>query len=272
MQKNVGSNLGTVQAYILNHLLDAIQYVRRRSKKFRSDGSQPTIRTLLTEFNDTITICQTRLSSGSSSFRDLQRGVVELQRACLYTLALLDYLAIFHPRILSEEQPTHVADRMGAFVWNDRDALLLYRAGLPTYHVRHYSDFHAQNILETTELIAPNSICTAAAIPPYPIIYTGQAGADEKFSAIRTASIRCFSGENPFENMHLPGAYQSSYEIGVSSIVSSTRSAPSLPGPSRTVASHVIASSLAPYPKTKAQRMDAKKQNTDKGKEKSVKL
>ncbi|THU94663.1 hypothetical protein K435DRAFT_584217, partial [Dendrothele bispora CBS 962.96] len=103
---------------------------------------------LFSEFDTTMTVCLDRLSSVPSSFRDLRRGVVELQRACLYTIALLDYTDLYKPRMLADKPDTPaLADgRMGAFVWNDKDALLLFKAGLPTYYVRHFSDFNSQNI------------------------------------------------------------------------------------------------------------------------------
>ncbi|THV01675.1 hypothetical protein K435DRAFT_607425, partial [Dendrothele bispora CBS 962.96] len=109
---------------------------------------------LLTEFDTTMTICLNRLSVVSSSFRDLLRGVVELQRACLYTIALMDYVDVYLPRMDegSEIKYPRADPRMGAFVWNDKDAFFLFKAGLPVYYVRPYNDFDTQNILSYIQL------------------------------------------------------------------------------------------------------------------------
>ncbi|THU84002.1 hypothetical protein K435DRAFT_620416, partial [Dendrothele bispora CBS 962.96] len=103
---------------------------------------------LLDEFNTTITVCMNRLSSVSSPLPSHVRGLVELQRASLYSLALLDYTEIFQPNMTKQDgskipKPTH---RIGAFVWNDEDALSLSSAGLPVYLIRLLSDFDRQNI------------------------------------------------------------------------------------------------------------------------------
>ncbi|KAK7025382.1 hypothetical protein VNI00_016018 [Paramarasmius palmivorus] len=114
-------------------------------------------------------------------------------------------------------QETHTAipfieRRIGAYVWNDRDALQLCRAGLPVYYIRPYSDFGSQRIIGVTP-ITPSDVCITPAEPPYPVIYTGQAGSDDKFAAIRIAGMQCYQTPSPFQNMHLPDQYTSSYNI-----------------------------------------------------------
>ncbi|THV02248.1 hypothetical protein K435DRAFT_922209 [Dendrothele bispora CBS 962.96] len=66
-----------------------------------------------------MTVCLSRPSSVPSSLRDLQRGVAELQRACLYSIALLDYIELYRSRTLAKKPDTpELADGwMGAFVW-----------------------------------------------------------------------------------------------------------------------------------------------------------
>ncbi|KAL0065894.1 hypothetical protein AAF712_007015 [Marasmius tenuissimus] len=65
-------------------------------------------------------------------------------------------------------------------------------------------------------------------MPPYPVLLANaQAGHDTKFAALCAAAARCFSTASPFENMHLPGAYSSSYSQGsAGKITSSTHSHP----------------------------------------------
>ncbi|KAL0568822.1 hypothetical protein V5O48_013155 [Marasmius crinis-equi] len=144
-----------------------------------------------------------------------------------------------------------VENRMGAFVWNDTDALTLFNAGLPVYYVQDYNKFNRQVIRATVAVSSPR-VCMTAASPPYPILLSScQAGSDEKFAAIRAAAVLCFDIQSPFENMHLPGAYPSSFSPpGPSSsrIISPATSAPSTSnvGPIRTASSF---SGSVPYQK-----------------------
>ncbi|KAG7085793.1 hypothetical protein E1B28_003334 [Marasmius oreades] len=215
--------------------------LRTRIEAYRnSTRRDPNFLALLTEFDNNLTVCLTCVSSSPMPLRDICRGVAELQRSWLYLVAVLDYLEIYRSRTLGmhERGNAEVENRIGAFVWNDHDALELWNAGLPIYFVRPYSTFHNQVILTVKPLIMPR-LCVTAASPPYPILLSNsQVGSDQKFAAIHTASISCFDVSSPFENMHLPGLYSSSYTPGgsIGSIVSTTRSSPStsLAGPSRT--------------------------------------
>ncbi|KAL0567213.1 hypothetical protein V5O48_014787 [Marasmius crinis-equi] len=131
-----------------------------------------------------------------------------------------------------------IGKRLGAFVWNDKDAMMLYRAKLPVYYVRYFNDFSHQKILHVGLFHDPRVGSVEVASPNFPVIYSGQAGSDPKFAAIRAASISCFDTASPFENLHLPGAYQSSYTMGSGSIISPSASTlqtsqPATSGPKR---------------------------------------
>ncbi|KAK7437518.1 hypothetical protein VKT23_020792 [Stygiomarasmius scandens] len=253
---------GVISPLFLHPFSLAVEYIRNRSGPLITKSqAENSVLELLSEFDTTMTICMTRLSSTPSPYRDLQRGVVELQRACLYTIALMDYLQVYRPRMQGPntvDAPDIADSRMGAFVWNDADALSLFKAGLPTYYVRHFNDFSTQNILTTCTLL-PSSLCLSASSPPYPILFSGQAGADDKFAAIRVASTGCYDVESPFQNMHLPGAYSSSFQIGsrpITSYADSRPSASTSTGPTR---NHLqVSSSSAPYSKVKQRGNKAK--------------
>ncbi|KAK7436345.1 hypothetical protein VKT23_019192 [Stygiomarasmius scandens] len=211
-----GAQEGVLNHSLTDRLSNSVNQVLLRKTAFHPPACQSDwIVPLLNEFNTTITVCMNRLTSVSSSFRNHTEGLVELQRACLYSFALMDYVEIFLPRISSQGNVKNgrTEHRMGAFVWNDEHALSLFAAGLPVYYVRLWSDFDRQNILNSCQLEIPPCVASTAS-PPYPIIYSGQAGSDQKFAAIRHASISCYNVTSPFENMHLPGQYSSSYTIG----------------------------------------------------------
>ncbi|KAJ3805747.1 hypothetical protein F5876DRAFT_69534 [Lentinula aff. lateritia] len=105
--------------------------------------------------------------------------------------------------------------KMGSFVWDDKDARMLFLAGLPIFFIRPWSVFDRQIITTVVSLQKPLPplVEIAPADPPYPPLVTTQAGSDVKFSVIRSAAANCFETVSPFQNMHLPGAYASSYEL-----------------------------------------------------------
>ncbi|THU85391.1 hypothetical protein K435DRAFT_869326 [Dendrothele bispora CBS 962.96] len=252
---------GVIRQDLADRLSKSVEYVRARHSSIRTAQPQDDwALSLLNEFNATITICLHRLTSVSSSFRSHAQGLVEMQRACLYSHALIDYVEILRPRMSAQHasKQSRTERRMGAFVWNDDHALSLFSAGLPVYYVRLFSDFDRQNILDYCELEMPSCVITTAS-PPYPIIYSGQAGADQKFAAIRQASISCYNVESPFQNMHLPGQYTSSYTIGSGRRITSVAESPastsalSRSGPIRSESSQASTSG-APYQKDKQKR------------------
>ncbi|KAL0567164.1 hypothetical protein V5O48_014829 [Marasmius crinis-equi] len=185
------------------------------------------------------------------SSRNFIRAMSKLQRAWQTATAALDYVEIYQPGMMATEELKEMYENaehsdtrsigacLGAFVWTDVDAMMLYRARLPVYYIRGFANFDQQKILEVVGFSEPRIIRDVAS-PSYPSIYMGQAGSDAKFTAIRVASVSCFDTASPFENLHLPGTYQSSYAmasgtsmISPSSSKPSTSKAPSS-GPIRT--------------------------------------
>ncbi|KAG7096168.1 hypothetical protein E1B28_006841 [Marasmius oreades] len=198
--------------------------------------------------------------------RDLWRGLSEVRRGWSYSVALLDYTQIFYSRSMQ----THmgggggepVENRMGAFVWNDSDAMKLFNANLPVFYIQPYRAFDRQVIQSAVSLSLPQ-ICMVVASPPYPILLSNcQAGSNEKFAAIRAATISCFDVQSPFENMHLPGAYASSFSL--STFHKQIRS-PSVSVPSTSSLAGVVqmsSSSTHARPYTKSHKaLQAKKQS-----------
>ncbi|KAE9395593.1 hypothetical protein BT96DRAFT_795493, partial [Gymnopus androsaceus JB14] len=88
------------------------------------------------EHTDTIDLCLTRLKTVSASIRVQQLALTELQCGLLSVQALLDYTDFESRSITSDAPLSFKGNKMGAFVWNDRDARLLYHAGLPVFFIR----------------------------------------------------------------------------------------------------------------------------------------
>ncbi|KAF9030886.1 hypothetical protein BDP27DRAFT_1455855 [Rhodocollybia butyracea] len=176
---------------------------------------------LLPELQENIRLCFNHISRVSSSLYDLQRGLTEVQRGWLMIQAYLDFKRDFSRRGLAGKPSPVDPTRMGCFVWNDRDAGLCFSAGLPVWYIRPYTAFDRQVIQQVVEVKLPIAplIETAPADPPYPPLLTSQAGSDQKFGAIRRASINCFEHTHAFQNDHLPGSYSSSFVLGQSRVV-----------------------------------------------------
>ncbi|KAL0569454.1 hypothetical protein V5O48_012513 [Marasmius crinis-equi] len=258
---------GVVNNRFAAEFQQAVDYLHRRTKPYL-DSPESSVNGLLSEFHNNITICLRRATSVSMSFRDLRRAVAELQRNWLCSVALLDYVEVFRKSMTrsSSDDSGVVENRMGAFVWNDQDALKLFQARLPVYYVRPYNAFGRQVILSVKPLENPR-LCTAAASPPYlTALILCQAGSDDKFAAIRSESISCFNVSSPFANMHLAGAYTSSHSIVGSSsrIISPSQSHPSMAstsniGPIRALSSAVGETRHTPYDKSVPRRSRGKK-------------
>ncbi|KAG7098901.1 hypothetical protein E1B28_000801 [Marasmius oreades] len=255
--REINYNFGSCRAelnWISTKILDSVSSLCQQVKRFLT--SHPDWQNSLSEMDTTITLCLHQLTSVQLSLHNSVRGVAEIQRSWKTAVAIMDYVEVYKPKMSTiSSSPQAVAlegtdaFQMGAFVWNDRDALMLFRANLPVYFIRGYNDFDFQIIRRIDPFLDLN-ITQKAASPSYPVIYTGQAGSDAKFAAIRVVSISCFDTPSPFENLHLEGAYQSSYLLGVGSIISPTSSLPSdlkptSSGPIRTPST--AASSSKPY-------------------------
>ncbi|KAK1217929.1 hypothetical protein PQX77_019404 [Marasmius sp. AFHP31] len=250
---------GVLRPLLIEDLSSAVVDIRKQT--------QPYLRTkeglfarLLAEFDTNMTVTFQRVTTVSMTLRDLRRGLVELQRNWLSSVAVLDYVETFSDRMTrttGDVEPL-VEHRMGAFMWNDHDVHRLFRAGLPVYYIRPYNVFDRQVMRSFLPLEKPR-LCLLPATPPYPVtLVNSQAGCDEKFASIRSASISCFNTTNPFENIHIKGAYDMSITVpGPSSQISapsrsraSVSSAPAT-GPIRSPPSRP-ASSVKPYPNQRA--------------------
>ncbi|KAK1216690.1 hypothetical protein PQX77_020670 [Marasmius sp. AFHP31] len=221
----------------LDQLQKSVDTLRQRTKSLLV--RQPYWRNKLAELHVTIDLSIRRLSSGTLSLRNLVCAVSELQRLWRTAVAIIDFAEIYLPRMLATEdlgavdqlgEAQSVGSRMGAFVWNEKDAMVLFRAKLPVYYLRQFTQFDRQVILEISPFIDLQFDNTAAS-PAYPVIYRGQAGSDGKFAAIRVASIECYNTASPFENLHLNDAYQSLYVVGTTGITSPSSSLPSTSTP-----------------------------------------
>ncbi|EEB97558.1 hypothetical protein MPER_03097, partial [Moniliophthora perniciosa FA553] len=112
-----------------------------------------------TELDTIISVCEQRVHTIPSSLRDIRCGVTEIERAWAYSVALMDYIEKYHPLITGKTaqsiEPVALASSshvMGAFVWNPQDALVLFRARIPVYYIRPYSEASGQRVKQAVKL------------------------------------------------------------------------------------------------------------------------
>lgn len=207
---------GVVKKELTDELDSQIEPLKRRSLAWHKTNGDDFKRKFLKEHTDTIDVCLTRLKTVSASIRVQQLALTELQRGFLTVQAVLDYTDFESCSIASDAPLSFQRDKMGAFVWNDRDARMLFHAGLPVFFIRPWNTFDRQIVERFIRLLQPElpRVQMGPADPPYHTISMGQAGSDVKFSALRQASIQCFDTVSPFQNLHIPGGYSSSFQLG----------------------------------------------------------
>lgn len=230
-----------VKDTIITALKTKIETLKKRVSAFFQGPRKSHYRSLIVENGRIMETCLLHLQKVPSPVRDLQRGLVELQRAYLTVGAILDYerrvvdAANIANSLIPEARAVNES-RMGAFVQDDIDAQLLFCAGYPVYFLRDQHQFSEQIIEKVVEMVQPipPALVVAPADPPYPVISTGQAGSDNKFAALQVAATNCLKTHDVFENFHHPTAYPSSYKINYSHIIDPVSSPPCVaPTPSR---------------------------------------
>lgn len=220
---------GTMKTDLTEELESQIRPLKPRTFVWHKTNHDDFRRKFVKEHTDTIDLCLTHLKTVSASIRVQQLTLTKLQRAFLSVQAVLDYTDLEAGSISSDTPLTFKHDKMGAFVWNDRDACMLFNASLPVFLIRPWNTFNRQIIERFTPLLQPQLplVQLAPADPPYHPIMIGQAGSNVKFSAIRQASVRCFDAVSPFKNLHIPDQYSSSFHLGNGRIMAPASSPPS---------------------------------------------
>lgn len=133
-----------------------------------------------------------RLACLPSTFQEMVIGMTEFQRYYLETLATLDYLQIFRPRmdnVLGKDspEPPH-SNRIGAFVTDPHVAQEFFHAGLPFYFVRSVPQVLAAKprpvILQLIDADYPPEAMLVDASPRFPTIFSGSVVDSKKQSEI----------------------------------------------------------------------------------------
>jgi len=155
---------------------------------------------LVTQLGSTLKLLLHHLEFISTTFRATQRIVCETQRVTLELRAFLDYQEFYKPRMDKTYVFSVNTDVMGAFT-NDLNVCgALFRAGIPVWLIRPYTEIHSIRVKALTQLwFASGTIpLDPPSGSPFPKIYVGSANCLEKYIAIAHYVSRLLQYPDPF--------------------------------------------------------------------------
>jgi hypothetical protein len=143
-----------------------------------------------------------RLEFIATNFRTMQLGVRETQRIYLELLAALDYEEIYRPLMVgsSTNTPPVIAKVMGAFTVDLTICDQLFRAGIPVWLLRPYSELHSIRVRALAPLQVADDVFALDPVtrPTHPTIYCGGGDNAEKYRALAQHVLGYLRYPNPF--------------------------------------------------------------------------
>ena len=147
-----------------------------------------------------------RLESLTTTFLQMQNVFTSLQRYSLELLGLLDYCQLFKPMINGTACcPGFDNSRLGAYVYNNHDAELLFRVGLPYWFVHPCVEL-AQVRVDTLEEIFKLKNSNEVPDSKADILYKGPADIETIHKAIVSYTTMKSEASNPFQLASSPKA------------------------------------------------------------------
>lgn len=139
----------------------------------------------------------------TTSLQMSQLVVHETQRYFLELTALLDYIEVYEPRMngtLVPNESVKVAKTMGAYTFDLTKCECLFRARLPVWLIRPYTDLHSARIdcIVYVKLAADLLPISAAIAPMHPTIFRGPSTDFKKYEAMGRYSMGFQRYPDPF--------------------------------------------------------------------------
>lgn len=166
-----------------------------------------------------------------STYRDMLRQVVCVQRFYLYTKAILDWNTIVAPRMSKPGPHPTLFKYMGAFTNNFEDAQRLFGIGIPVWVLRKPQQLRSDVVVKhLVDLTVPDSIVTEDGEFGHQI-YFGRIGLNHLEAITRYGSQYLDIDDNPYINpgdgfQRDPGSSTISGASGASSSQSASQSQP----------------------------------------------
>jgi hypothetical protein len=155
---------------------------------------------LVTQLVTTLKLLLQHLEFISTTFRATQIIVRETQRVSLELRALLDFEAFYQPRMSLTSSFSANMGIMGAFTYNLITCHDLFRAGIPVWLIRPYTEVASIRIKALAQLQFPLGTIPLdpPAGSPLPKIYVGPANRLEKYVAIAHYVSQLLQFPDPF--------------------------------------------------------------------------
>ncbi|GLB34371.1 hypothetical protein LshimejAT787_0112550 [Lyophyllum shimeji] len=197
---NIVRGVGFLAYPFANSLALHVDKLQARVAQYSSDPAFPTKIPIISSMTNTLNDMRTRLYSLPMSFRQTQLCVSLVQRCYLELVGCLDYLYIFHPRMIGRAPPAvEVAHTVGAYVQDHAVIQEFVRAGLPVWVVKDWSSFVETRIDAVVPVrLPPTWAVLQDADPPFRPFFTGSVASSRKYMAFGQFARSSMSFPNPF--------------------------------------------------------------------------
>ncbi|KAJ7131485.1 hypothetical protein C8R43DRAFT_1133714 [Mycena crocata] len=162
--------LGRLSSLRFKQLKLAVDSVHLSYKEFIAEASGRKLPSIMDEAVVSMRLALDRVQSVSCAYEDMVLAVRKVQRTALELDALVEYMRIYHPRMIKCQDmsaATRAAPLMGAYTGQPEVAQRLYLAGIPYWYVRDAGTFDQENILELVTPLSPAFHLEQAAHPTH---------------------------------------------------------------------------------------------------------
>ncbi|CAK5277855.1 unnamed protein product, partial [Mycena citricolor] len=142
-----------------------------------------------------------RLRSIPTNLAQLTLSIARLQFAVLETDAIIQYMNVYHPRMLKPAaQPTCLAPCIGAYTSDPSVAQQFHAAGLPCWYIRLSGAFVRENIWELVEQVDPSQHLVLQPHPRFTERFKTSNNTERKISFIHQSTMIKSCYRDPFDD------------------------------------------------------------------------
>lgn len=143
-----------------------------------------------------------RLGRLATTFQTVRLNVSALQRVFLELRAMIDYLDCYQARMNGQVDAGDIptAETCGAFTTDANECEMLFKAKLPVWLVRPYSDLRNARIAKVVELVLPESIMAMDRVSGARIISNTKSSNPVKYNAIMKDTLGCMRYPDVFNS------------------------------------------------------------------------
>lgn len=190
--------LGHLDDDLYNEFHTQIKAIRRLALVERDGKILPQC-VYLADLLDTILF---RLGRLATTFERVLLNVAALQRVFLELRAMVDYLDCYQARMNGQADAGDIptAKTIGAFTTDGNSCEMLFKARLPVWFVRPYTEIRNARVRKVVEVVSPDQTIALDSFPGARVIIECRSLNPVKYNAIMKDTLGC---------MHYPDAFNS---------------------------------------------------------------